>query len=323
MNLYGNIPYVNKKVSRIMMGTAIMPMLYGKECNELLDSVFASSINAFDTARNYAGAEISLGKWIEKRGERDDLVILSKCGHPDGHGKRVNAKEMRKDFATSSEYLHTDYIDIYLLHRDDTEIPVGTIVEVFNAMHAEGKIGAFGGSNWTHERIAEANEYAYAHNLIPFTVSSPNFGLAHQLQDPWGGGCVTISGEENKAAREWYRKVKLPVVAYSSLGRGLFSGMVKGNDTQKAKEILDGVALKAYDCEENYERLRRCEIIAAKKNCTVAQIAMRWIFEQEMDMYAVVSCHTESQAKDNLSALKLPMTKKEADYLNLESEDYE
>ena len=85
--------------------------------------------------------------------------------------------------------MRTDYIDIYLLHRDDPAVPASEIVEIFNAMHREGKIGAFGGSNWTHERIQEANAYAKDHGLIPFTVSSPNFGLADQIADPWGGGC--------------------------------------------------------------------------------------------------------------------------------------
>ena len=52
-------------------------------------------------------------------------------------------------------------------------------------MYQEGKIAVFGGSNWTHQRIEAANEYAYKHNLMPLSVSSPNFGLAEQVSDPW------------------------------------------------------------------------------------------------------------------------------------------
>lgn len=318
--LYGQIPYVNKNVSRIVFGTAIEPMLYGKDCDELLDAAVENGINTFDTARNYAGAEISLGKWMERRGNRKEIVILSKCGHPDANGSRINEKAIREDFAKSSEYLHTDYIDIYLLHRDDETVPVGKIAEILNAMHAEGKIGVFGGSNWSHRRIAEANEYAYKHNLIPFTVSSPNYGLAHQVQDPWGGNCVTISGDENEEAREWYRQTGMVVVAYSSLGRGFFSGRIKSGEAERAKEILDNVALKAYDCQENYERLKRCEILAKKKGLTVAQIAMRWIFEQGVNAYAVVSANHESRLKENVAALSITMTREEADYLDLKKE---
>ena len=168
---YVKIPYVEKGVSRIFYGTAGQPFMMGGNANDLLDAIYATGVNAFDTARNYMLAEKSLGKWIVDRGMRDKIVILSKCGHPSPFGrKRVNEKDIRKDLRKSLGYLGTDYIDIYLLHRDDPEVPVGEIVEIFNSLHSEGKIGAFGGSNWTHQRIAEANEYAYSHNLIPFTV---------------------------------------------------------------------------------------------------------------------------------------------------------
>lgn len=165
-------------MSRILYGTAIQPFLDGGDGKELLDAVYGMGINTLDTGRVYGKAEQSIGKWMEERGLRDKVVILSKCAHPDVFGKkRVSEKEIRKDFAESSKYLRTDYIDIYLLHRDDPDVDAGEIVEIMNAMHEEGKIGAFGVSNWTHQRIAEANEYAHSHHLIPFTVSSPNFAL--------------------------------------------------------------------------------------------------------------------------------------------------
>ena len=156
--------------------------------------------------------------------------------------KRVNEKEMRKDLKKSLEELKTDYIDIYMLHRDDPDTDVAVAVETFNAMHEEGNIGAFGASNWTHTRIEEANEYAYKHNLIPFSVSSPNFCLARQIEDPWGGGCVNISGPENQEARAWYEKNQMPVIAYASLGRGFFSGRMKSEYADHASDYLDSFA---------------------------------------------------------------------------------
>ena len=248
------------------------------------------------------------------------MVILSKCGHPTPLGrKRVNEKAMRKDFETSSRYLRTDYIDIYLLHRDNPEVDAGEVVEIFNAMHAEGKIGAFGGSNWTHERIMQANEYAYKHDLIPFTVSSPNFGLADQVRDPWGGGCVTISGPANKEAREWYRKTDMPVIAYSSLGHGFFSGRLKSSCPDEARKLLSKEAVKGYVCPENFERLRRCEELAEEKNCTVPQIAMAWIYGQKLNTFAVVSSFSAERMKENIQALEIRLTEEELRRLDLEA----
>jgi len=319
MNMqYGTIPYVDKKVSRIFFGTAMPPIMYGKDGSEWFEAALENGINAFDTARNYMYAEKSVGDWIRKRGHYDDLVLLSKCGHPSNFGrKRVNEKEMRKDLEKSLKLLGVDYIDIYLLHRDDPEVPVGEIVEIFNAMHKEGKIGAFGGSNWTHERIREANAYAKAHGLIPFSVSSPNFGLADQVEDPWGGGCVTISGPANADARSFYKQENMPIIAYSSLGRGFFSGKVKSDDPEGAKKILDGPAFKGYAYPENFERLKRCEELAEKKNTTVTAIATKYIFSRGLNVFAVMSASKTKHLKSNAEALDLDLSEEEADYLDL------
>ena len=318
---YVSIPYVSKPVSRILYGTAMMPFMMGEDGSELLDGITALGINTLDTARNYMESEISIGNWLEKRGNRDKIVILSKCGHPSDFGrKRVNETDMRKDLARSLRYLKTDYIDIYLLHRDDPEVPAGEIIEIFNAMHEEGKIGAFGGSNWTAARVLEANEYAYAHNLVPFSVSSPNFGLARQVCDLWGGGCVTISGKENELSREWYRRTQMPVVAYSSLARGFFSGRLKSAESERAPELLDEYALKGYVSEDNIERLRRAEILADTKGVTVAQIAVAWIFRQGMNMFAVVSTSSPARMQANIDAEALTLTETECRYLNLDQD---
>ncbi len=319
---YCTIPYVNKPVSQIFYGTAIQPFLSGGNGNELLDAIFETGITAFDCARNYADAERSLGAWMEARENRDKIVLLTKCAHPTPSGeKRVNEKAIREDYATSAALLRTNYFDIYLLHRDDPEVEVGPIVEIFNALHAEGKIGAFGGSNWTHQRIEQANEYAYAHNLIPFSVSSPNFGLANQVKDPWGGGCVTISGPANAEARQWYEKTKMPVIAYSSLGRGLFSGRLKSENAEKAAEILDPVAMRGYGYPENFERLRRCEILAEEKKASVSQIAMAWIYSQKLNSFAVVSTAKASRMQENIDALHISLTSAEIAWLNLEQDE--
>lgn len=314
---YQKIPYVEKPVSRILFGTAMVPFSTGGDGNELLDAMYGLGINTFDAARNYGLAERSLGNWVESRGNRDKIVILSKCGHPSIFGrKRVNETEMRKDLRKSLSNLKIDYIDIYLLHRDDPEVEAGNVVEIFNALHAEGKIRAFGGSNWTHERIAAANEYAYKHNLIPFSVSSPNFGLASQMKDPWGGGCVTISGSENEKAREWYRENQMPVVAYSCLGHGFFSGKLKSKDQEYADQILDSAAMRGYGYPENFERLRRCEVLAEKKGVSVPQIAMAWLFRQNMNTFAIVSTSKPERMKQNIEALNMKLIKEEIQYLD-------
>lgn len=257
---------------------------------------------------------------MEKRGNRDKVVILSKCSHPDEFSsRRVSEKDIREDFAVSSGLLRTDHIDIYLLHRDVEDVDVSVPIEVLNAMHSEGKIGAFGVSNWTLERIRKANEYAAAHGLIPFTVSSPNYSLAYQAEDMWGGS-VTISGPENRSVRDWYASSGMPVVAHSPMARGFFSGRFTSADRETAAAALDEYARKGFYHEENFERLRRCEIMAEQKGCTVAQLSLAWLFSSPMNMFAAVSTSSPERMAQNIAALDIELTPAERDYLDLVSD---
>ena len=191
---------------------------------------------------------------------------------------------------------------------------------IMDTYHKAGKIGAFGGSNWIPERIQEANDYAKEHNLVPFTVSSPNYSLCRQVNDPWGGsaGCVTITGDENKEARQWYIDNQIAVFAYSSLGRGLFSGKVTSGEAEKAKAMMGPGAANAYCHSENFERLARAEKLAFERNATVSQVALAWLLKQEVNAFPIVSASTAERIAGNVKALELCLTDEEVKWLNLE-----
>ena len=331
---YSKIKGLNKDISKLVFGTAT-PKLFAAVANgageaekkaafELLDEVYKEGVNTFDCAAHYG--ERIMGEWMEERGIRDNCVIITKCAHPNEYRHRVTDFDILADAHDSLKKLRTDYIDIYMLHRDNDETPVSEIIDVMNRLLNEGKIKAFGASNWTHKRIEEANEYATEHNLAGFLVSSPNFGLAEQIADPWlcdahfGNGCVTISGSENIDAREWYAKNNMPVFAYSSLARGLFSGAFKSSEPEKAKEIMDEPGIIGYYSEKNIERLRRCECLAEEKGISVAQTALAWIYNQKFDVYALSSPVTKQQLDANIKAMEIELTDMEVKWLNLEVE---
>ena len=318
---YGAFPGLNRQASRIFLGTASAPFNTGEDCGELMEQMLLLGINALDTARVYGGSEGSLGRWLVQGKNRDRVILLSKCGHPSPDGrKRVHAKEMREDLETSLEQLRTKKIDIYLLHRDDPEVPVGEILETFNAMKAEGRIGVFGGSNWTCERIREANDYAAAHGLEGFSVTSPQYGLARQVKDPWGWNCVTLGGKEHLADRVFIREQGLAVVSYSSLGRGMMSGRFRSDDPDGAARVMDSFGREGFAWPENYERLRRCEILAGEKGATVSQIALSWMFHQNLNLFAVISSRNPDRMRQNAAALEISLTEEECGWLDLQTD---
>ena len=311
------IPGLKQSVSRLFFGTAIAPVnTDGSAAPELLDSMLSLGINAFDCARSYGKAEEVLGKWMEDRGCREQVTVLSKCGDIRNGVVQVNRQVISEQLRQSLEALRTDHIDLYLLHRDDPDTPIEEFIDTLNEYREMGKITVFGVSNWTHRRIEAANRYALSHGLVPFSVSSPNYGLARQLADPFGGGCVTVSGPENKVARAWYTENQMPVIAYSSMGRGFFSGRFKSFDYDTARQILDIYAQKGYLYEDNMRILQRAEILAEKYDVTVSEIAMRYIFGSGMNLFAVVSTTSPERMRMNIRAAANPLTPADIDFLD-------
>ena len=316
---YTKFDGLDKKVSKFFMGTLFMFMSEKEKHFATWDAAYELGINAFDTARAY-DSEDTFGLWMKERGNREDVVLLSKGGHPDGDKQRITPEDIDADLKESLKQLQTDYLDIYLLHRDNPALPVGPIVEKLNEHHAAGRMKIFGGSNWTHQRLEEANEYAYAHNLVPMSVSSPNFSLAEQVQNPFAPGCVTIAGHKNEDAQKWYIANQMPVLAYSSLARGFFSGRITREMFEKHPEDIDQFCRIGYCCEENFVRLDRCKEIADEKGCTIPQVAMAYVLDSPLNAYPVIGAANRAELESSLGALKVKLTPQEVLYLELKAD---
>lgn len=312
----GHIPGIEKPLSRLVQGTIMCNTKEQTQTNELLDAVFKHGINTFDTAHGYGGGECerSVGAWINARGVRDDIIILGKGCHHNQDRKRVTPYDITADLHDSLARFKTDYIDLYILHRDDPSVPVGPIVERLHQHKEEGLIHAYGGSNWTHERVAEANAYAAAHGLTPFVASSPNFSLAYQAKEPWPD-CISISGPDGDAARAWYQANDVALFTWSSLAGGFFSGRFRRDNLDSFESYLDKLCVEVYCFEENWERLARTEQMASEKGVSVAQIALAYVLSQPQNIYALIACYNEDEVIDNVKAGSLQLTADELAWL--------
>ena len=320
---YGSIVGIAKPVSRLVLGTMIISIEERERSFALLDAAVELGWTAFDTAHGYAGgnSERGLGQWMQARGNREQVVIVSKGCHHNRDRRRVTPFDLASDLHDSLARLETDYIDLYLLHRDDPTVPVGPIVEALNEHLEAGRIRAFGGSNWRHERISEANEYAEQHGLRAFAASSPNDGLADQIEDPWGGGCVTISGPGHREARAWYASNKMPVLAYSSLARGFMSGRITPDNYEETQSTLDRACRTAYCHEPNFRRLERALRLAEEKAVTVPQLVLAFLFASPVNVYPIVGAASRDELVDNLKAFAVALSQEECAWLDLEREE--
>ncbi|MCC7495160.1 MAG: aldo/keto reductase [Fimbriimonadaceae bacterium] len=316
---FGRVVGVDLPVSRLVLGTMILRPDALEEGFALLDAAVAAGLNTLDLAWVYGGghSERIVGQWLEARGNRSQMVILTKGAHPNGDRQRVTPWDIAADLHDSLARLRTPYIDIYLLHRDNPALPVGPIVEALNEHHRAGRIRAFGGSNWTHDRLQAANDYAADQGLVPFTASSPHYSLAEQVDDPWGPGCVGVSGPAQEAARAWYAATDLPLFAYSSLARGFFSGRISRQSFVANPDGIDGACRRAYCHEVNFQRLDRATELAAAKGVSVAQVALAYVLQQPLNLFALVGAANAAEIAANVAALDLELSAAELAWLDL------
>lgn len=313
---YGSIPGIAKPIARLVQGTVMLSTAERARSFALLDAVFEQGGSTFDTAHIYGQGDVerALGAWLADRGLREQVVIIGKGAHPMHGHQRVTPAAITSDLNESLERLQTSYIDLYLLHRDDPSVPVEPIIDVLNQHLRAGAIHAFGGSNWGTERLRAANAYAAAHGLVGFTAASPNLSLALQSSAPWPG-CLSISGVAGRSARAWYAAERMPLFTWSSLAGGFFSGRFRRDNLGTFERSLDRLCAEVYGTAANFARLDRAAQLGAERGLTVAQVALAYVLNQPLDVYALVGCGTAAEFRENAAACAVQLTAAELAWL--------
>ncbi|MDQ0660193.1 aldo/keto reductase [Paenibacillus sp. W2I17] len=308
---YIEIAGAGKRVSRLIKGTDyFVHNAYDKAATNM-DAFLSIGGNTVDTAHIYCGgqSEEVLGRYMKERGNRDQIVILTKGAHHDQNGPRVNADAIRSDLMESLERLQTDHVEMYALHRDDPNTPVSVILEALNEHIESGKIGAIGASNWTWQRLEEANAYAAASGLKGFTFSSPNLSLA-KANEPFWEGCVSADAE----TLAWHEQTKLPLLSWSSQARGFFTGRF----TPEVRDNEDLV--RVFYSDDNWERLHRAEQLANSKKTSPIQIALAYVLNQTFPTCALIGAQNQAELLSCDEGSRITLTPAEITWLDLGSD---
>ena len=314
---YGTIPGLDKPVSRIMQGCIMLNPATEDGHFALLDAVFEAGVNAFDNAHVYGNGDTErvFGRWVASRGIRDKIVLLDKGAHHNADRKRVTPYDIEADIHDSLARLQFDHIDLYALHRDDSSMPAGPIVEALHKQRVAGLIGPYGGSNWRADRVAAANHYARANGLEPFAFSSPHFSLAEMVEAPWDD-CLSITGA-HAAEQNWYRSAKMPVFSWSTLSGGWFSGRLSRADQA---EHADTLYMRCYGCEANFERLERATQLGRERGLSPAQVALAYVLNQDLNVFPLVAAFAPNEIKELAAAVDIKLTSAELAWLDLQSD---
>ena len=324
---YTTLPNTNIKVSKICLGS----MTWGNqnteaEGHEQLDYAMEQGVNFIDTAELYpvpATAEISgrtskiIGNWLQKRNNRDQVIIASKIAGPGDYTAHIRtngfSKEGINDAITKElKRLHTDYIDLYQLHwperqtntfgvRDYKHNPNDAWKDNFNeVLHSldelikEGKIRHIGMSNekaWGAMRYIEESK---THNLPRMSTIQNAYSLINRVFE---GDMAEVALREN-----------IGLLAYSPMAFGVLSGKyVKGTAGDDARLKLFP-RFARYSSEQSTEATKRYLKIAEDNNMTLAQMSLAFVTQQPFVASTIIGASKIEQLKENIDSINITLS---------------
>ncbi|WP_432541367.1 aldo/keto reductase [Kineococcus sp. SYSU DK002] len=299
---YGRIPGLDREVSRLVMGCDNQPDL--AHASAIFDAFVEAGGNTFDTAWLYGMGKYEelLGRWMANRGNRADLnVIVKGC-----HTPHNDPESLTRQLFESFERQGHDHADIYMMHRDNEEIPVGEFVDVLDEHASAGRITVYGGSNWSTARVDEANEYAAKNGKRPFTVLSNHFGLAEAYDVPWAG-CRHVTDPESK---RWLSERDIALLPWSSQARGFFA-RANPDDTSDAELV------RCYYSDANFERKARAEKLGRELGVPATAIALAFVLAQPFQVFALFGPRTIAEARSSMTGLGVELTPEQVAWLDL------
>ena len=305
----GKIKGLDKQVSRVVFGCDNQSG--SDHAFAMFDHYFSLGGNTFDTAYIYNNgkSDVYLGRWMNHRGLRDQVVVLGKGAHtPDCYPHLI-----RPQLEESLDRLKTDHMDLYCLHRDNLEVPVGEFIDALNELKEEGLIRLMGASNWSRSRFSESISYAEASSKDSFSLLSNNFSLARMLEPVWPG-CESCSEEDFK---KFLKEKQIAIFPWSSQARGFFLNRQEFEGSLHISNPNHQEQNRVWVNADNLERRRRCFSLAKEKKVEPIELALAFVLNQDFPSFPLIGPRNFFETRSSLTALNIELTLQERDWLDL------
>lgn len=264
-----------------------------------MEAYISAGGNLIDTAQVYnnwvpgecSRSEKVIGQFLHASGMRDQVYLCTKGGHPVLDGTmtpRLHPSQLAEDLHKSLENLQTDYIDLYLLHRDDPSMPVDEILGMLEAYKSKGLIRHYGCSNWTLPRVIAAKEAARRSGASGFAVNQIWWSLATINTEKIEDQTLVPMGEDFLA---FHKETAMAVMAYSSQAKGYFSKRYAGATMPKGTKRL-------YDNSANDLLMEKITHLCHQFDTCPTAIALAWLVNQPFPTIPVVTCNNDAQLNE-------------------------
>jgi aryl-alcohol dehydrogenase-like predicted oxidoreductase len=278
----------------------------------LLDMLVEVGLTAIDTADVYSRwvpghqggeSETIIGRWLRKRGKRDDLVIMTKVGmEMPGRGKGLSPAWIKRSVEDSLKRLQTDYIDLYQAHQDDPTTPLLETLAAFADLIGSGKVRAIGASNYSAERLEEALATSRANKLPPYVSLQPHYNLLERpvYEDALEAVCL---------------RHQLGVIPYYSLASGFLTGKYRST-ADLGKSTVRGPSAAKYLEGKGPKVLVVLDEVASATVATPTQVALAWLMARPSVTAPIASASKPEQLGDLVKAATLKLSPAQIEALN-------
>ena len=261
----------------------------------VLDAYAGAGGNFIDTADSYpqwadgcegSESEAIIGRWLGRRGRRDDLIFATKVGQS-RHHPGLSPANIRSAAEASLRRLGAGHIDLYYAHEDDPVTPLADTVAAFDSLVREGKARYVAASNYSAPRLTHALASAQQQGLAGFVALQVHYNLVHR--DEYEGDLAALCQREG-----------LSCIAYSALADGFLTGKYRPGHALPVSERAEDAA--AYLTGSGLTVLRALDTVAVRNGTPIAAVALAWLAAQPTVAAPLASARTPGQLHDLLQA---------------------
>jgi 1-deoxyxylulose-5-phosphate synthase len=299
------------KVSEICLGT----MTFAGQSDEaaslaILDAATERGVTFLDTADAYpippspetsGRTEEVIGRWLSRRGRRDDLILATKCAIRVGHGPNDAGLSRRHILAAceaSLRRLGVEHIDLYQAHQPDPETPIDETLRAFDDLVRSGKVRYVGCSNYRAWQLALALGVSEREGLARYDCVQPRYNLLYREFEP---ELLPLCRDQG-----------IGVIVYNPLAGGLLSGKHQPDAPPPAgTRFTLGAAGELYRARywqsAQFEAVRTLSEFCRGRGLSPATVSVAWVLAQPGITSAIVGASRPEQLADTLAAADLAL----------------
>jgi aryl-alcohol dehydrogenase-like predicted oxidoreductase len=285
------------EVSCIGLGCMSMTPIYGDpDPNEAIATIHRAvelGVDMIDTSDAYGAGknEELVGRAL--KGIRDKLVLATKFGNLQAPAGQRGV-DGRPDYVIeacekSLKRLGVDMIDLYYIHRVDTEVPIEDTVGAMVKLKTQGKIRFLGISEAAPETLRRA------HRAHPMTALQTEYSLwTRDAEDELFDACAALG---------------IGYVAYSPLGRGMLTGAITGDASLSEKDRRrQHPRFQSQHLDHNVTLLAKLKELASMENCTPAQLSLAWVMSRRSFIVPIPGTSHRKWLEQNVKAAQIDLS---------------